>query len=220
MEYKYDIFISYKRDYKFGYSDMEKYSLLIRQDWITKVFLIPLLHNLTAEIGKAPTYFLDVNEIKIGDQYERELRENLAKSKCMVVILSNPYLYDSEWCLREFCFMKLRRETSAGKLQNTFIFPILYQKTNLQHPLISDLEIPNYIKYDRNPDLFIRSPEYLEFQEKIQSVAATIGEVINEPPAWEDKWLSEKWWTEVKDNVNIYNKLTLDRTLLSRGIQL
>ena len=217
MAYEWDIFISYKKDYS---SSIDKYSLALRKRWLKEIFLPYLEFALQGELGRNPKIFWDEQGLDTGDAYSNKLIQKLTGSKCLVAILSNPYFYDSEWCLREFCFMKLRYITSREEFPNTFIFPFLFQPTNTEHPLLSDIHFSNFIKYNKVGKAFIESEDFLEFQDDINRIAAELSKIIRLPPTWSEKWTTREWREKVDELVNQYRQLTLDVKISSSSVQL
>jgi len=216
MSYTWDVFISYKRDYQ---DEAAGPMLALRRQWLKETFLPVFSWALSAEIGRQPKIFWDVR-LQTGDFFEEELVEALAGSKCMVAILSNPYLYDSEWCLREFCFMKKRYETSRETYPNTYIYPILYQKTDTGHPLIRGMQVSDYTRYNKFGKAFIESEAYLQFQSDMNNTVPTIAKVIQHPPDWNKEWTSKTWLAEIEPMVKSY-KLDMNAPKMeSKNIQM
>jgi len=217
MAYEWDIFISYKKDYS---SSIDKYSLALRKRWLSEIFLPYLVFALQGELGRDPKIFWDEQGLDTGDDYANKLIQELSRSKCLIAILSNPYFYDSEWCLREFCFMKLRFTTSREQFPNTYIFPFLFQPTNTAHPLLSDIHFSNFIKYNKVGKAFTESEDFLKFQDDISRTASELSDVIRQPPAWNDRWTTKEWRDEVDQLVSQYRQLTLDQKVSSTSVQL
>lgn len=216
MSYQWDVFISYKRDYQ---DEIDESSLALRKQWLKETFLPYFSLALSGEIGRQPKIFWDAR-LQIGDLFEDKLIEALSGSKCMVAILSNPYLYDSEWCLREFCFMKKRYETSRESYPNTFIYPILYQKTDIGHPLIKGMEFSDYTRYNKVGKAFIDSPAFLQFQTDIDNTVPTIAKVIQNPPDWKPGWTLKPWLEEIEAMVK-NNRLVMNAPKMeSKNIQM
>ena len=215
MSYKYDVFISYKRDYK---SKPEEYAAQLRLRWLRETFMPHFEFALSGEIGRDPQVFWDETEFKTG-QDMKVLMNNLAGSKCLVAILSNPYLYDSEWCLREFCFMKHRKKTSNETYPNVFLLPLLYQTTDTNHPLICDLKFADYTKYNKVGKAFESSPEFINFQDAVNTAAGIIKDVILDPPEWNSGWIAPEWENEVNLMVEENRKRKFKIKISSNDVQ-
>jgi len=70
MDYKYDIFISYRR-------------LGDTRNWIETYFLPLLINHLSQELGRNPEIFIDT-QIETGDSWPNVLGEAIASSKIII----------------------------------------------------------------------------------------------------------------------------------------
>jgi hypothetical protein len=87
VDYKFDVFFSYKRN-----------SLTL--DW-TRMVHQRLRFWLSEEINRDAILFVDEDCIETGDRWPQKLREALALSRCMVCVWSPSY-FRSSWCVSEW----------------------------------------------------------------------------------------------------------------------
>lgn len=182
MEYKHDVFISYRRD---PYQD----------EWLVHHFL-PIFRALVwqeiAAACKRPTIgiFFDQTElsdetrkfdqqgIEPGENWRTSLKEALCYSRCLLALWSPMYFY-SEWCLIEW---------------QTFANRGVSAKRNLVVPVtVHDGEaFPDPARASQVADLrefviigegFKRTERYVDFQDRLRQLAARVAKVVCEAPA-------------------------------------
>jgi hypothetical protein len=100
MAYKYEIFISYKRD-----DDLETLS------WITQHFRPLLSLRVSQELGHDVSIFYD-KQIESGSSWPNELLSKLSQSRVLVPLWSKNY-FNSAWCVLELSHMLVREEASG-----------------------------------------------------------------------------------------------------------
>lgn len=113
MAYQYDIFISYRR------SEPPK-------SWLYNYFLVELEKQLRLHIPE-PNIFIDKEEIKIGDAFNRKIINAIQSSKFFVPILSANYWLPDHYALHEYAYMLYIYEKLSPHFQHyTPILPILF----------------------------------------------------------------------------------------------
>jgi len=146
MAYEHDVFVSYKwgNDLKI---------------WVDKVF-IPILKDAlydTTDSAEDSIIFHDAEENKPGGSIPLVLRDGVARSKCMVCVITYPYFTKSAWCPAELSAMLEREKVTAIRQPPKhvgLVFPVLFvdmSKTRLA---------------DRNPVYGLPGPK--NFLTKIQ----------------------------------------------------
>jgi hypothetical protein len=202
MDYKYDIFISYK------WGDE-------RKKWVDEILRPILISGINEVIDKKiltpEVIFKDTDNVPKGATLDVSLQKAVAFSKCMVCVVSLPYFKASAWCPTEFSAM-LHREIATG-IRSTgnymgLIFPIIfveekeatpekkspvYEYAELRKLIfgISPLEL-DYEKYNRVSKSFKDSDEYDELRNIIRrwvrdSIRPQLERINNNYP-WKSEW--------------------------------
>ncbi len=120
----YGCFISYAR----GHHDLLK--------TVETQLRNAILSELDAYFSKNECAFMDVDDIYVGDDWEKRIAKALCQSVCMIVIYS-PRYSRSEPCRREFLAMERieaeRRKILGAKLDKAsgLIFPFLFRSEDM-----------------------------------------------------------------------------------------
>ncbi|RFM31643.1 toll/interleukin-1 receptor domain-containing protein [Chitinophaga silvisoli] len=200
MPYKYDVFISYKRGGT-------------KERWVNENFL-PLfkeyLGDSFAEAGlDDPRIFQDTSELVDGEDFTEALVSNVAQSKCMVAIISPPYLVRSKWCMYEFMSMRYREEAlelelGPNRVPRSLIWPILLQEMDPYPPIIRSIQLANYTKYNVIGAGFLNSEDYVSFQRELRKDVKTVTNIVKNIPAWKREWDTSEWSEVVKQRLTDY----------------
>ncbi|WP_448700973.1 TIR domain-containing protein [Mucilaginibacter sp. AW1-3] len=175
MQYKYDIFISYRRDEE-------------AKRWIDNHFFPLLKFSLRMALGRTPEIYID-DQLEGGVIWPKKLGEEISFSRILIVLWSGDYL-NSEWCVSEMSAM-LEREVKTGCRQGQsttgLIFPfIVHDGENLPIELkvIQNIDVKKYF----NPRMNIYSENAEKLSQEISNAAAGIANLINSVPPWQDNW--------------------------------
>ncbi len=98
MPYRYDIFISYKRN-------------ALAKRWIDEQFKELLELYVELELGRAPEIFID-DQIDSGIDWPIELVETMQISRVVVPLWTKTY-FNSEWCCRELAHIVARERVEG-----------------------------------------------------------------------------------------------------------
>lgn len=211
MDYKYDIFISYK----WGGA---------RKEWVDKVLYHILYDNIDEWIGDefltTDIFFKDTEHVTSGATLDKSLQEAVARSKCMICVVSLPYFKNSSWCPTEFSAMLYRekktgiRETSGN--HTGFIFPIIFveegeKKPENRSPVYEYPELRNLIfnftpleldiaKYNNTNEAFMKSDEFNKLKNElrrwvIKSIKPVLVQIKNNIP-WRAEWATPEYILE------------------------
>lgn len=183
MEYEYDVFISYKR------------GGVASERWVQEYFYPFLKDWLDTSLGKKQKIFMDTKEIRNGDDWKRRIKKSLAKSKCMIAILS-PLYFDSEWCKAEFSIMLHREKTLGYRTDDKpdgLISGILIQEGENFPNIVQEMQCPNWKDYVRVGKGFESCSKFPEFQDRVVSYATSFAEIIRNVPPWDDIWMSREF---------------------------
>ncbi|MFN2262406.1 MAG: toll/interleukin-1 receptor domain-containing protein [Psychroflexus sp.] len=175
MDYKYDIFISYRR-------------LGDTRIWI-ETYFIPLLRNhLSQELGRDPAIFVD-SLIETGDSWPIILGEALSSSKVIIPLWTKKYL-ESHWCTCEIGHM-LERERKYGYRTtvnpNGLIFTTVIhdgETMPVQISTIQKIEMQEFFKLTLNKD----GQRHTEFEDKVKLLVEKIARTIDSVPRWRKDW--------------------------------
>lgn len=202
MNYKYDIFISYK----WGADRKKWVDNILRPILVSMIQEVVNKQDLTQEV-----VFKDTDNIPKGATLDVSLQKAVAYSKCMICVVSLPYFKDSSWCPTEFSAMLYREvKTNVRSTGNYmgFIFPIIFveekeSKIERKSPVyeypelrelifgISPLEL-DYEKYNRVSKSFEASDEYDQLRNIIRrwvrdSIKPQLERINNSYP-WQTEW--------------------------------
>lgn len=182
--YQYDVFLSYKRGGP-------------KEEWVKEIFLPLFQNDLSQNLARNATIFLDTSEIKEGTKWADVLGDSLAKSKCMVAILT-PLYFDSQWCVYEFSMMNYRqeklRQENLLRTNESLLAPFLQQGPTAGFPsYVPQLQLLDYSKYNRVGKGFKDSSDYDELQMKITKDAARVALSVGSAPSWDERFMNPEW---------------------------
>jgi len=183
-DYVYDVFLSYKRG-------------RIQEEWLNETFRPVFEYHLSEAIGKKCNVFIDKIEISPGVDWPDYLGEALAKSRCMIAILSPTY-FGAEWCMKEFKAMfyrqnELRKNKKLASNQSVIV-PFMQKGPIEKFPeYIRRIQIFDYSKYNRIGEAFRNSEDYLEMQGKIEEDAKKTAAMILQAPDWQPEFQNIEW---------------------------
>ena len=181
QDYKYDIFISYRRR---GHVFT----------WVTEYFY-PLLANWF--LDHTPSnynvrIFIDQNEIKTGESWSIDLKEALRRSRYLLPILSPDY-FRSDWCRAELHTM-LKREEILGFRQghnaSGLIYPVVFKGAQY---IPSDyrriMQYRDLSKWGNPWPAFKKSSEFSLFSNEVEEICDDLWLYIQRgAPSWQDNW--------------------------------
>jgi hypothetical protein len=175
MSYKYDIFISYRRNPE-------------TLDWIKQHFKPLLELRVEFELGRKLDIYLD-EQTEIGTSWPPAIGAALGESRVLIALWTKNYLA-SVWCTEELSQM-LSRER-ASKLRSVgkpygVIFPAFIHDgesfpPDLQH--IKPFEIQNCF----NVRMARNSPRAEELDAALSANAKAIAASIDKAPQWRKAW--------------------------------
>jgi TIR domain len=180
-QYKYDIFLSYRRANAWP-------------RFVDRIFLPMLRHWLQAEMGRPPHIFFDAEELETGESWPHRLAIGVALSKIMICLWSNEYFY-SPWCQAELAHMLARRESTriaSGPLP--LVLAVVIHDGDSISPALKDIQqLP--IQDYANPWLAPYSPRIEELSEHIRRFSVHVHHALQRvpecDPAWENLAVNE-----------------------------
>jgi hypothetical protein len=199
MAYEYDVFISYRQTSIGNY-------------WVTNYFKPCLEDELREVLGKEPKIFHDNTEIRSGDSLPHKIKNALAKSRCLVALLSGTY-FTSEYCSLEFAVME-NRESRYGipDLDKTkrLIIPIIVRDgEHLPSKINSIAHKREWSKYYTSCESFRACTDYRNFEAEVINLAEDIHQATLKAPLYTPDWLSNEWLDISVDH--LYKKeITID----------
>ena len=175
MDYKYDIFISYRRDN------------LTRQ-WIEE-HLVPLLKlHIKLELGRDILIYID-EQLEFGTTWPISLGKALGESRTIIPLWTKRYL-DSIWCTCEIGHM-LERESKTGfrtiDNPNGLVFPIIIHDGDtmpVHLNTIQKVEIQDCF----NVRMSTNSPKAEVLDDKLRPLGKVFADAIINAPKWQQDW--------------------------------
>ena len=175
MAYKYDIFISYRRNEE-----------ALR--WIRKHFIPILQLRVEFELGRKPILYID-EQLEAGTSWPVKLGEEIGQSRILIPLWSKNYL-NSRWCTCEISHM-VERENSVGYPRRTggygLIIPVVIHDGESMPPRISGIQKIE-IQKCFNVRMSADSSKAEELDDRLNDAAAGIATAIDKAPAWKKDW--------------------------------
>jgi TIR domain len=210
MDYRNDVFISYKRG-------------RMNEQWLDEIFL-PLFETyLNDVLPNEVKIFVDRSGITPGVDFNDDLFRNLVFSKSFVSIWSNPYFKQSEWCVKEFLTMNYQQQLykiAPGGKPPALIWPLLLSNLiDPVPPMVQKIHYLDYCDYNRIGEAFIKSERYLDFQEKLRNDVKILAGIINNAPKFHDDLKTPEGQEKIAADINTYLKNNeIDFNLPKQGL--
>nr|VFK58771.1 MAG: TIR domain-containing protein [Candidatus Kentron sp. TUN] len=173
--YENDIFISYKRGAQ-------------TDDWVAN-YLAPLIRQWLPEC-RPPHWktkvFIDRN-ISIGDIWQETLQQNLAQSRILLPVFSNPY-FGSQWCLDEFMIMRERERIlglNGKKLTSGIIYPLVFWDGDYFPDAAKEIEWRPMHKWAQ---LSLNKKLRGSLEREIRVICEDLSKMIDAAPAFDPTW--------------------------------
>lgn len=172
MDYRYDLFISYKSNPEFN-------------PWVRNL-LFKMIKGYLADIFVEPMIYIDYHT-ETGEDWVKKIGEALGSTRVMLALFTPTY-FASLWCVHELDLMHQRLLNTMG---NRLIIPAMASGDESCIPEeIGRLQIKSLKKY-RILDLQPGTKVCQEFSEKIRELSDEIAKAINEAPPFDPKWESD-----------------------------
>jgi hypothetical protein len=173
-DYKYDIFISYRRE-------------PLTRAWINKHFIPLLRHHIFNELGKQPVFYID-EQLETGGIWPDELGRALGASRIIITLWSKTYV-NSVWCMREVNHMleRIAKVSSQSGQKPKLVFPIIIhdgETMPIDLNSIQKAEIQECFNINMSPD----SPKAEMLADKLKPIGMSIANAIENAPAFEQDW--------------------------------
>lgn len=178
MPYKYDVFISYRRDPE-------------TLAWIKDHFIPLLKLRLGFELKREPTIYLD-EQVEAGAAWPAALGAALGESRVLIALWTANY-FSSVWCTEEFSQMLQREDQAklrkAAKPQGLIIPAFIHDGDSF--PATLKHIKPFQIQSCFNPRMAHNSPRAEELDAALAAQAASIASSILKAPPWRKKWTAK-----------------------------
>lgn len=179
--YKYDVFISYKRDQ-------------FRSAWLNEYF-VPLFSDMLQEDiasvsgREAEGLFFDqtqvpdqtrkLNGIEPGDDWQAALRTAIKASRC-VVCLWSPRYFLSQWCRVEW--QSFEQRAPATKL----VVPMSVHDGKSFPEAARKLQFPDFSKFVVTGAGFKKTRKFVTFQDRLKLFSETVAQCVHAAPPFAD----------------------------------
>lgn len=173
MNYKYDIFFSYKRD---------PLTITWHREVVKRIkhYVCNELNILNDNLK----IFFDEKTIEAGDAWAEELGEAIKSSKCLVAVWSPEYFH-SNWCLSEFRSF-LDRQIQLSK--KGLIIPASYHDGQHFPDDAKAIQFFDFSDYGSTIDAFWQSLDAVAFDKKIKDFSKNIASKISSAPPYKDNF--------------------------------
>ncbi|HEY0171295.1 MAG TPA: toll/interleukin-1 receptor domain-containing protein [Pyrinomonadaceae bacterium] len=193
MDYKYDIFISYRHEKK------------VHKPWALD-FVEKLKVFLVEELISTPRIFIDEEGIRTGDRWRRALEEALGYSKILIPIWSVSYFVESEWCNKECAIMYYREmmlneerrgrapEGGAGAEPCRLLMPVRFMDGENYPPFAKDIQQFDCEIYNRAKRLSVgETKRFRAHMFHVKQWAPQVKERLMSAPPWDERWPTREW---------------------------
>jgi len=174
MPYRYDVFISYRRQQPV-------------LDWVVN-HLHPMLEQWLPEHlpGGAVSVFRD-SSIEVGSRWPDSLSRALGESKCLVAVWSPPY-FQSAWCMAEWSSMEAR-ERELGYYSSAhpagLAWPVVFADGDHIPMSVKDRQHRDFHLWNHPYPSFRETAKYLDFDSEVQRFAQELADAITHVPEWQ-----------------------------------
>jgi hypothetical protein len=170
MNYRYDLFISYKAHPSWNF-----WSRNLLYEFIQGYLIDALPDN--------PNVFID-DHTQTGENWANKLGEALGSTRVMLAVLTPPY-FKSQWCVHELDLMHQRLLNTKG---SGIIMPTIASGDGSYIPMeIERLQIKDLKRY-RYLDLQRGTPRCQEFSQEVKYLTDEIAKAIYEAPPFDPSW--------------------------------
>jgi hypothetical protein len=190
LDYEYDVFISYRRsDPTLGW--VKQHFLPLLTEWLPNC--LPIHHH-------AKIY--GDWRLETGVEWPLALRHSLARSRCLLPILSPEY-FRSRWCQAELKTM-MERERVLGMRTaanpSGIIFPIRFFDGEHFPAGINNIQQFDLREwsYAGSTEAFRHTQAFLDFTQAVQHVCEQLAQMVLSAPKWRADWPTV-WPVEVTD---------------------
>lgn len=177
MPYRYDIFISYRRNSE-------------THAWITNHFMPLLELRVGMELARKPQIYLD-DQLEVGTSWPASLGAALGSSRILIPLWSGNYLA-SAWCTTELSYMLAREQLAKARTQKHptgLIVPAIIHDGEFDNlpPEIRSIQCMP-IQKSFNVRMAHNGPRAEELDAILTTEAPAIANCINNAPQWQSKW--------------------------------
>jgi len=172
VDYKFDVFFSYKR-----------HSLTL--DW-TRMVHQRLKFWLNEEMDREALLFMDEECIETGDRWPQKLRDALRASRCMVSVWSPSY-FRSSWCVSEWASFR-EREARLGLESHALIAPLRFHDGEHFPQDARDTEWTDVTPWASTVPAFWASSRALELEDALKGFAGSVAAIVRRAPHFEADW--------------------------------
>lgn len=175
-DYDVDVFLSYSRSEAV-------------EAWVKNHFYPQLKKWLDQSLPQEANVFVDY-QMPVGGSWPEILKHKLARSKCMVAILSPPY-FRSAWCLSEWRTMEERERSvglGPGSRIGGLIYPVRFWDGQHFPPFASNRQRRDFVNFNRDTPAFTTTRDYDDFVREVQSMVSDLENMIQNAPPWNPGW--------------------------------
>jgi hypothetical protein len=172
--YKYDIFLSYKRNSSAAV-------------WVHEHFYRLLDRWLPEVMNRKPNIFIDDKKIETGANWNATLRNALRDSRCLLPIWSEPY-FQSSWCLAEWRSMMAREKMLNFRTQSNprgLIFAVKFFGGDYFPDEANATQYLDFSDWSSTAPGFKDTIKYVELEEQVKKMLPELRHMIDHAPPWQ-----------------------------------
>ncbi len=170
MDYKHDIFFSYKRDPL----------TLDWHRWVKDRIVLWLKQEMG---GRKIDCFMD-EQIHVGEHWPESLQSALRHSRCLVTVWSPEY-FQSAWCVSEW---KTFLERERMIQQQGLIAPLQYHDGDhfpVEARLVQWTDVRSFTS---SAPAFYNTVRAMELEDKLKLFASDVARLLQSTPAFDPAW--------------------------------
>jgi hypothetical protein len=174
--YQYDVFLSYSNS-----PDV--------RDWVLNHFYPNFRPALRQALGgRNERVFIDREEIRTGQHWPQRLKQALRESACLVPVWS-PVYFQSDWCWAEWKSFCKREEVLGLNLETeTLVIPAVHNDKEWFPAEAQEVNWEDFSEMNYRTPAFRDTPQYVDFEQKIQDFAQSVATVVRRCPPFDPNW--------------------------------
>jgi hypothetical protein len=180
MDYQWDVFVSYRRDFPYG-------------QWVRNVFMPLFRAYLPEALNRKAEIFFDASDIHAGEAFPEKLTNALAHSRCLLAFWLPSYFFDDGWCRREWgAFLRRERRHGFRTFQNPRSLVVPFVLSDGDHFPQVARETEFFKCHEYSYLNLERIKAFVSFQKSMRETwVQHVVETIHAAPPWSGDWMQD-----------------------------